>query len=51
MRVRHCAIALAGVLGLTFARLDDSTDPRNEVLGVYMAELADGATPQQLIND
>lgn len=45
----HHALALAGALGLTWAQLDDSTDPRNAVLGVYMAELEDGAAPQQLI--
>lgn len=46
----HHALALAGALGLTSARLDDSTDPRNKVLGVYMAELEDGVAHQQLIS-
>lgn len=50
MRLIHRALGLAGVLGLAFARLDDSTNSRNEVLGVYMAELADGAAPQELIS-
>lgn len=44
------ALALAGALRLTCARLDDSTHPCNEVLGVYMAELEDGAAPEQLIS-
>lgn len=46
----HHALALAGALGLTSASLIDSTDPGNKILGVYMAELEDGAGPQQLIS-
>jgi subtilisin family serine protease len=47
----HRALALAGALGLTWARLNESSDRRNQVLAhVYMAELEDGAAPQQLLS-
>ncbi|POS80304.1 serine endopeptidase [Diaporthe helianthi] len=54
MRAVYFATALAGVLGLTLAQQDSvdesTTNPRNEPLGIYMAELADGVAPEQLVS-